>query len=732
MSLAVIPSDAIWVDTSECLGSGAAGVVYKARYGNETVVVKRLKMQSMSRSAEEEFKQEAATLSKLNHPRIVRFLGVVVDNEYSIVLEYLPLGSLYGYYTEQPKLPLNSRISLALDIATGMDFLHKCQPPVWHRDLKSLNILLSQDSSGEIHAKITDFGIAVVMQSTMTATSLTSGSRDESHKGTLIWMAPELHDLRAVFRPACDVYAYGVLLSEIFSWQGPFGIPTAELRFEVLHHMLTVRKQVPDLELDDDVPQSIFSLVGSCISLDQNARPSFESITRNLSAALNGSGQVFQMGAVNPMTLTSTVEYKVTETSVSERTFSADSGISGSGNAYSLASPLPGAQSEYSRFGSNGSQNLSSPVPPSNTPNMAAYNNAVPESVYSNVPEGGYNNAIPPNSTYFEPAAGYSNVPAQNNFSNTPAMGYSNGPLQNGNASQTAGYNSNGPYQNSYASVPATGYSQDTPSAGYSYAPANPQMNAGAPNMPSTNLMTGSGDPSKFASVTVIHEEEPKKTSRLSTTAKIVIGIAIVLVLIGGGVGAYFGTRKSSDGGGGTNSNGQSGAGTTTSAPPVLSSSSSPGIVQPSSTVRRPDVTSSSVVVTSAPEATTSGGTTVATSTVQPSTPGGPPLDPVNAPGNFIVRAYNGRCLTGADTLQDCSGSASQVFTYTTSPFGRHIQNVESGRCIGPSPDFGGWKLGDERCPSGFGVSLNAQSQMTVGLNPSNYGCVSADDFKFK
>ncbi|KAJ3093961.1 hypothetical protein HDU97_008782, partial [Phlyctochytrium planicorne] len=57
-STIVIPPTTIKVDTSRPLGSGASGVVYKATYANDTVVVKKLKLTSLSQRAEEEFKQE--------------------------------------------------------------------------------------------------------------------------------------------------------------------------------------------------------------------------------------------------------------------------------------------------------------------------------------------------------------------------------------------------------------------------------------------------------------------------------------------------------------------------------------------------------------------------------------------------------------------------------------------------------------------------------------------------
>ncbi|KAJ3212397.1 Serine/threonine-protein kinase tnni3k [Dinochytrium kinnereticum] len=329
-SHAVIASDAVSVDTSSPLGSGAVGVVYRAKYGNEVVVVKRLKMSSISASAVEEFKQEAAILARLNHPRIVRFMGVIIDKErFSIVLEYLPLGSLYNFYTSRPKLPFTNRLSLVSDVASGIAFLHACTPPILHRDLKSLNILLYVDVSGELHCKITDFGIAVIRQGTLTATSTKSVSSEDlqTQKGTLIWMAPELHNLRALYRPPCDVFSFGIVMSEIFSWVGPYGIPVSELRYEVLHRMLTVEKTVPDIGFDDDVPEPILRLVKECLAMDPFKRPDVSALVNRLTEFGEGLDIAHSSnlgGAAAPRDMLDTLEFKVTETNVSERTSSSN------------------------------------------------------------------------------------------------------------------------------------------------------------------------------------------------------------------------------------------------------------------------------------------------------------------------------------------------------------------------------------------------------------------------
>jgi serine/threonine protein kinase len=73
----------------------------------------------------EEFRREASLISSLQHTNIVQFKGVVME-PFAIVLEYMPLGTLYDFIFENrfEVISETAAISLALDIANGMAFIH--------------------------------------------------------------------------------------------------------------------------------------------------------------------------------------------------------------------------------------------------------------------------------------------------------------------------------------------------------------------------------------------------------------------------------------------------------------------------------------------------------------------------------------------------------------------------------------------------------------------------------
>ncbi|KAJ3095860.1 hypothetical protein HDU97_006456 [Phlyctochytrium planicorne] len=269
---------------SKPFASGGAANVFNASYDGEPVVIKRMKNSAGAAHLIKDFYNEAAKLSRVNHMRIVRFFGVLIeDHGISLVLEKMTHGSLMGYYTHHPKPAVFERIQWALDIAYGMQYLHERQPPVVHRDLKSLNILMSMHH-GRLCAKVSDFGSA--MHQLSTASQMASKSNTLAGT-TLFYRAPELNGIRIKFTTASDVYAYGIVLSEIASWEGPYGCPWTELsptKFQKMHD----QGQVVPIDLDDaDAPKTFKDLTEECSAGDKNTRPSMGKIVETLRGMSN-------------------------------------------------------------------------------------------------------------------------------------------------------------------------------------------------------------------------------------------------------------------------------------------------------------------------------------------------------------------------------------------------------------------------------------------------------------
>ena len=191
------------------VGEGAAGVVHRATDGEREVAVKVLR--SADPVAQRRFAREASLVRDSPH------LVPVLETGAGWFAMPLYATSLAARLREGP-LPLDETVSLAAEIARGLDALHA--QGVVHRDVKPSNVLLDGDGV----AALADFGL-------VRGEGDTQLTHDGQLVGTAHYLAPELIDGQAV-TPASDVYALGCLLYECVAGEPPFaGRRETELGF---------------------------------------------------------------------------------------------------------------------------------------------------------------------------------------------------------------------------------------------------------------------------------------------------------------------------------------------------------------------------------------------------------------------------------------------------------------------------------------------------------------------
>ncbi|KAK7378753.1 hypothetical protein VNO80_04200 [Phaseolus coccineus] len=249
------------------IGSGSFGTVHQAEWNGSEVAVKILLEQDFAGERFQEFLREVAIMKNLRHPNIVLLMGAVTKPpNLSIVTEYLSRGSLFRLLHKPgatEMLDERRRISMAYDVAKGMNYLHKRNPPIVHRDLKSPNLLVDKKYT----VKVSDFGLSRLKANTFLSS--------KSAAGTPEWMAPEvLRDEPS--NEKSDVYSFGVILWELATLQQPWS------NLNPPQVVAAVGFKAKRLEIPRDLNPQLASIIEACWANEPWKRPSFSSIMDSL------------------------------------------------------------------------------------------------------------------------------------------------------------------------------------------------------------------------------------------------------------------------------------------------------------------------------------------------------------------------------------------------------------------------------------------------------------------
>lgn len=241
----------------ERIGTGGMADVYRAidHKLNRYVAIKVLKKEySDDKQFVAKFRSEARSAAVLNNPNIVSVYDVGNDdNTYYIVLELIEGITLKKYIERKGHLQYKEAVSIAIQIANGMEAAHEHH--IVHRDIKPQNIIISKDGK----VKVTDFGIARVATSTTTVASNAMGS--------VHYMSPE-QARGGYLDERSDIYSFGITLFEMLTGQVPFdGDTTVAV---AVHHIQDELE--PPSEFISGIPISVDKIVQKCTNKKQDLR----------------------------------------------------------------------------------------------------------------------------------------------------------------------------------------------------------------------------------------------------------------------------------------------------------------------------------------------------------------------------------------------------------------------------------------------------------------------------
>ena len=264
------------------LGKGAMGVVYLGKdpkIGRE-VAIKTLALSQefeadLLDEARQRFFREAETAGKLNHPNIVTIFDAGEEHDLAyIAMEFLQGEDLTPYTRAGNLMPMLEAITLVKQIALALDYAHKSG--VVHRDIKPANVMYDRALGV---AKVTDFGIARITDSSKTKTGMVLG--------TPSFMSPEQLAGKHIDGRS-DLFSLGVMLYQLLTGHLPFvGSSMAELMYRI-----TQQPPSDPRQCTPKMPAILVNILLKSMEKDLSQRfetgPHFAQVLAKLEVALKG------------------------------------------------------------------------------------------------------------------------------------------------------------------------------------------------------------------------------------------------------------------------------------------------------------------------------------------------------------------------------------------------------------------------------------------------------------
>lgn len=221
---------------------------------------------------EQRFRDEYKIVHNCRHTNLLQPTNFSICNETPYLeLPYCKNGSselLIG-----KELKENDIWKFVFDVSSGLSYLHACNPPIIHQDIKPANVLIDD----YFNYAITDFGIS----------SQRGGKHefyfDEDNSGTMAYMAPERFN--GDYRPSAesDIWAFGATLYEILTGQVPFGENGGRNQME---------NNVQMKAMGNKIPKNVQKLINSCLSLNPKDRPTANDIIKISEKHINSSNSI--------------------------------------------------------------------------------------------------------------------------------------------------------------------------------------------------------------------------------------------------------------------------------------------------------------------------------------------------------------------------------------------------------------------------------------------------------
>lgn len=260
------------------IGRGAMGQVYIAKdenLGTRRVAVKTVRQDLLNSENLQEgeaiarFEREARSAASISHPNIVDVtdFGETEDGVFYLIMEYVPGETLHRLLRREGTLTVHRAVNLLRQISNGVEAAHEAG--ILHRDLKPANIFIMQKgkSTGDGFIKVGDFGLAKIVNQTVTDASSDATPSSRGIIGTPEFMAPEQMQPELGVDVRADIYALGTIAYLMLGGRTPFTGDIMQLVMQKIMH-----KAPPLSSLRTDIPPKVEAVIMKSLEIEAAKR----------------------------------------------------------------------------------------------------------------------------------------------------------------------------------------------------------------------------------------------------------------------------------------------------------------------------------------------------------------------------------------------------------------------------------------------------------------------------